>query len=339
MLNEKIDKILIDSMTAPLSFERAEKMFDSIMDGNASDIQIAAFLTALKVRGESIDEITAAASIMRKKSFKVLGAENAIDIVGTGGDGKSTLNISTATSLTVASSGMAVAKHGNRKISSLSGSSDALQSLGVNTQMSPKIAEQCFNNFNYCFMMAPIFHPAMKNVMPVRQELKTRTIFNILGPLTNPASVSYQLIGVYDNSVAKKVAEVLKNLKIKRAWIVHGDDGTDEISITEKTKVTEIDRGKIKSFNVHPKDAGLKTHAFKEIEGGSAEFNAKKIDQMADGERNGFLDSVLFNSAAALYISGSSNNLEEGVKTALESVCEGKTRKLINDLKTYSSGI
>ena len=251
MEKEKTDKLLTEAMLKPLSFERAEIMFELIMDGKVSNIQISAFLTALKVRGESIDEITAAASIMRKKSLKVEGATDAVDIVGTGGDGKKTLNISTASALTVASSSLPVAKHGNRAISSLSGSSDALQFLGIETKMNPDKAEECFNKYNFCFMMAPVYHPAMKNVMPVRQELGTRTIFNILGPLTNPASVNYQLIGVYNSQVSKKIAEVLKNLNINRAWIVHGDDGTDEISISAPTRVTEIDRGKIESFQIN----------------------------------------------------------------------------------------
>ncbi len=339
MEKEKTDKLLTEAMLSPLSFEKAESMFELIMDGKVSNIQTSAFLTALKVRGESIDEITAAASIMRKKSLKVKGATDAVDIVGTGGDGKKTLNISTASALTVASSGLPVAKHGNRAISSLSGSSDALQFLGIETKMGPDKAEECFNKFNFCFMMAPVYHPAMKNVMPVRQELGTRTIFNILGPLTNPASVDYQLIGVYNSQVSKKIAEVLKNLNINRAWIVHGDDGTDENSISGKTKVTEVDRGKIKSFEISPTDADLNTHAFDEIKGGSAEFNATKITELSNGTINGFLDAVLFNSAAAMYIAGISDTLKSGVKLARGAILDGKTKKLINNLKAFSSDI
>lgn len=339
MEKEKTDKLLTEAMLNPLSFERAENMFDLIMDGKVSNIQISAFLTALKVRGESIDEITAAASIMRKKSLKVKGATGAVDIVGTGGDGKRTLNISTASALTVASSGLAVAKHGNRAISSLSGSSDALQFLGIETKMSPDKAEECLDRFNFCFMMAPVYHPAMKNVMPVRQELGTRTIFNILGPLTNPASVNYQLIGVYNSQVLEKIAEVLKNLNINRAWVVHGNDGTDEISISGPTQVTEIDRGRIENFQINPNDADLNVHGFDEIKGGSAEFNATKITELSDGTNSGFLESVLFNSAAALYIAGKSESLKSGVKLARDAILNGKTKELINNLKTFSSDI
>ena len=180
-----------------------------------------------------------------------------------------TLNISTASSLTVASTGMRVAKHGNRKISSLAGASDTLDMLGVNTQMEPEVAQKSLEQLNFCFMLAPIYHPAMKNVMPVRQELGFRTVFNILGPLTNPASVDFQLIGVYEKSLAIKMAEVLKNLKTKRAWVVHGSDGTDEISITGETYVVELDEGNINEFKLNPKDAGLKTCDFSEILGGS----------------------------------------------------------------------
>ena len=339
MEKEKTDKLLTEAMLNPLSFERAENMFDLIMDGKVSNIQISAFLTALKVRGESIDEITAAASIMRKKSLKVQGATDAVDIVGTGGDGKKTLNISTASALTVASSGLAVAKHGNRAISSLSGSSDALQFLGIETKMSPDKAEECLDKFNFCFMMAPVYHPAMKNVMPVRQELGTRTIFNILGPLTNPASVNYQLIGVYNSQVLEKIAEVLKNLNINRAWVVHGNDGTDEISISGPTQVTEIDRGRIESFQINPTDADLNVHGFDEIKGGSPEFNATKIAELSHGTNSGFLESVLFNSAAALYITGKSDGLKSGVKLARDAILNGKTKELINNLKTFSSDI
>ena len=339
MEKEKTDKLLTEAMLNPLSFERAENMFNLIMDGKVSNIQISAFLTALKVRGESIDEITAAASIMRKKSLKVQGATDAVDIVGTGGDGKKTLNISTASALTVASSGLPVAKHGNRAISSLSGSSDALQFLGIETKMGPERAEECLDKLNFCFMMAPVFHPAMKNVMPVRQELGTRTIFNILGPLTNPASVNYQLIGVYNSQVLEKIAEVLKNLNIKRAWVVHGNDGTDEISISGSTQVTEIDRGRIKSFHINPTDADLNVHGFDEIKGGSAEFNASKITELSHGQNSGFLESVLFNSAAALYIAGKSDGLKSGVKLARDAIVDGKTKALINNLKTFSSDI
>ena len=200
-------------------------------------------------------------------------------------------------------------------------------------------AEECFNKYNFCFMMAPVYHPAMKNVMPVRQELGIRTIFNILGPLTNPASVNYQLIGVYNSQVSKKIAEVLKNLNINRAWIVHGDDGTDEISISGPTEVTEIDRGRIESFQINPTDANLKVHGFEEIKGGSVEFNATKITELSDGKNNGFLDSVLLNSAAAIYIAGRSDSLKVGVKLARDAILDGKTKKLINNLKAFSSDI
>ena len=230
-MHENMKALLSNATKGPISFKDAEFVFENIMDGNLSKVEISSFLTSLKVRGESIDELTAAASIMRKKSIKVLKSEDSIDIVGTGGDGMNTLNISTASSLTVASTGVKVAKHGNKKISSLAGASDTLDMLGINTQMDPEAAQKSLENFNFCFMLAPIYHPAMKNVMPVRQDLGFRTVFNILGPLTNPASVKYQLIGVYEKSLAVKMIEVLKNLNTKRAWVVHGSDGTDEISI------------------------------------------------------------------------------------------------------------
>ena len=332
-------ELLSDASNGPISFKDAERVFENIMDGNLSDVEISSFLTSLKVRGESIDELTAAASIMRKKSLKVLKGANSVDIVGTGGDGMNTLNISTASSLTVASTGMRVAKHGNRKISSLAGASDTLDILGINTRMEPAVAQKSLEQFNFCFMLAPIYHPAMKNVMPVRQELGFRTVFNILGPLTNPASVDFQLIGVYKKSLAIKMIEVLKNLKTKRAWVVHGSDGTDEISITGETYVVELDEGKIKEFKINPKDAGLKICDFSEILGGSPKFNAQKIELLANGEKNGFFQSVVFNSAAALTISEKVKNLQDGVRLASNALLSGKTRKLIENLKTSKTSL
>ncbi|MDC3080720.1 anthranilate phosphoribosyltransferase [Paracoccaceae bacterium] len=331
---ENVKELLLNATQGPISFKDAEIVFENIMDGNLSAVEISSFLTSLKVRGESIDELTAAASIMRKKSVKVFTGEDSIDIVGTGGDGMNTLNISTASSLTVASTGVKVAKHGNRKISSLAGASDTLDILGINTQMDPETAQKSLEQFNFCFMLAPIYHPAMKNVMPVRQELGFRTVFNILGPLTNPASVKYQLIGVYEKSLATKMVEVLKNLKTKRAWVVHGSDGTDEISITGDTYVVELDDGNINEFKINPKDANLKTCNFSEILGGSPTFNAQKIEQIVNGEKNGFFQSVIFNCAAALNISENTKNLQDGVRLASDALLSGKTKKLIESLKS-----
>ncbi len=332
-MQENLKDLLSIATQGPISFNGAEIVFEAIMDGKLSDVELSSFLTSLKVRGESIDELTAAASIMRKKSLKVSNCENSVDIVGTGGDGKNTLNISTASSLTVASTGMKVCKHGNRKISSLAGASDTLEILGIDTKMEPKVAQNFLEKFNFCFMLAPIYHPAMKNVMPVRQELGFRTVFNILGPLTNPASVKYQLIGVYEKSLAIKMVEVLRNLKTKRAWVVHGSDGTDEISITGETYVVELDDGNINEFKLNPKDAGLKPCNFSEILGGSPKFNAQKIENLVNGEKSGFFHSVAFNSAAALTISEQAKNLQDGVRIAADTLLSGKTKELIKNLK------
>ena len=332
-MQENLKDLLSRATQGPISFNGAEIVFEAIMDGKLSDVELSSFLTSLKVRGESIDELTAAASIMRKKSLKVSNCENSVDIVGTGGDGKNTLNISTASSLTVASTGMKVCKHGNRKISSLAGASDTLEILGIDTKMEPKVAQNFLEKFNFCFMLAPIYHPAMKNVMPVRQELGFRTVFNILGPLTNPASVKYQLIGVYEKSLAIKMVEVLRNLKTKRAWVVHGSDGTDEISITGETYVVELDDGNINEFKLNPKDAGLKPCNFSEILGGSPKFNAQKIENLVNGEKSGFFHSVVFNSAAALTISEQAKSLQDGVRIAADTLLSGKTKELIKNLK------
>ena len=338
-MHQNLKELLSDATQGPISFEDAELVFRSIMDGELSEVEISSFLTSLKVRGESIDELTAAATIMRKKSLKVLNSENSVDIVGTGGDGMNTLNISTASSLTVASTGMKVAKHGNRRISSLAGASDTLEILGINTQMEPNVAQESLKKFNFCFMLAPIYHPAMKNVMPVRQKLGFRTVFNILGPLTNPASVKYQLIGVYEKSLAIKMIEVLRNLNTKRAWVVHGSDGTDEISITGETYVVELDEGNINEFKINPKDAELKSCKFSEILGGSPKFNAQKVEQLVNGEKSGFFYFVVFNSAAALTIAEKAQNLQDGVRLASDALLSGKTKKLIENLKLSKTSL
>ncbi len=332
-----LKNIIQRALEKPLSEQDAMEAFSEIMSGRALEGQIAGFLIALKARGETVNEIKAAAKIMLEKCRKVSGFPNAIDIVGTGGDGKGTLNISTATALVVASCGATVAKHGNKNISSQSGAADVLQELGVNTLVEPKIVEECILKANIGFMMAPIHHPAVKTVMPTRQMLGVRTIFNILGPLTNPAKVKFHLIGAYDRSLLKPMAETLQQLGSKRAWLVHGNDGIDEISISGPTSVVELRENKIEEFEISPHDAKLPTHPLSKILGGSPVKNALEFQLLLDGKPSAYRDAVLLNSSAALLIAGKTMTLPEGVKLASEAIDFGETKNTLKLLSTLTA--
>lgn len=264
-LKEYIEK----AVDGPLSRADAEAAFNVIMGGDATPSQIGGFLMTLRTRGESVDEYAAAAAVMRAKCLPVNAPDGAMDIVGTGGDGKGTLNISTATAFVTAGAGVVVAKHGNRNLSSKSGAADALSEMGINVMVGPDVVEQGLREAGIGFMMAPMHHPAVRFVMPSRQELGTRTIFNILGPLTNPAGVKRQLTGAYSRDIIRPMAETLQALGSEKAWLVYGSDGTDEITICGISWVAALEGGEIKEFEVHPDDAGLPVHPFEEIMGGA----------------------------------------------------------------------
>jgi anthranilate phosphoribosyltransferase len=338
-MTEIMKRIIQHAVDGPLSEEDATCAFNEIMSGNVLEGQIAAFLTALKCRGEAVDEIKAAAQVMLNKCRKVLAPKTAIDIVGTGGDGKGTLNISTATALVVASCGVPVAKHGNKNISSQSGAADVLEHLGVKTMVEPHIVERSIKKANIGFMMAPIHHPAVKNVMPIRQMLGIRTIFNILGPLTNPANVKYHLIGAYDINLLTPMVTTLKQLGSKRAWLVHGHDGIDEISISSPTTIFELNDGEINSFEIKPSDAGLHTHALSSILGGSPTENARHLTALLNGEISAYRDAVLLNSAAALLIAGLTKNLKEGVAIATRAIDSGTAKNTLELLSESTKEI
>jgi len=291
----------------------------------------------LRSRGETIDEIIGATMAMRKHSRKILIDDDVIDIVGTGGDGKGTLNISTASAIVVSGAGIRVAKHGNKNISSLSGAANVLESLGVNVMMEPEFAQKCIDEIGLCFMMAPLFHPAMKNVMPARNELGVRTIFNILGPMTNPAGVKKQLTGVFSQEILEPMAQTLLSLGTKTAWLVHGNDGTDEISISDTSQIVEIKNGSINKFTLNPLDYGLKMHPFENLVGDTPDYNASQLESLLSGQFNAYRDSVILNSAAAIYISGMANNLSEGVLMASNSIDEGKALNKLKQLKKLSN--
>lgn len=318
--------------TRALTRSEAEAAFSALFEGAATPAQMGGFLMALRTRGETVDEYAAAASVMRAKCNPVRAPEGAMDIVGTGGDGKGTLNISTATAFVVAGAGVVVAKHGNRNLSSKSGAADALTEMGLNVMVGPAVVERCLAEAGIGFMMAPMHHPATRHVMPVRAELGTRTIFNILGPLTNPAGVKRQLTGAFSPALIRPMAEILQLLGSEKAWLVHGGDGTDEISIAEPTDVAALEAGAIREFQIHPEDAGLPAHPFSAIMGGTPAENAVAFRALLGGAKGAFRDAVLLNSAAALMVADHATSLREGVEIAAHSLDSGAAKAKIEAL-------
>lgn len=331
-MSDRLKPLIAKAVEGPLTRAQAEAAFTAIMEGEATPAQIGGFLMALRTRGESVDEYAAAASVMRAKCLRVHAPEGAIDIVGTGGDGKGTLNISTAAAFVVAGAGVVVAKHGNRNLSSKSGAADALSELGVNVQVGPEVVERALRQVGIGFMMAPVHHPAVRHVMPARQELGTRTIFNILGPLTNPASVRRQLTGAYSRAVIRPMAETLAALGSDRAWLVHGADGTDEISIAGETHVAELSDGRVTEFTLHPETAGLTAHPFEAVQGGTPAENAAALRALLEGAPSAYRDAVLFNAAAALVVAEAAADLKAGVEMARASIDSGAAKTKVEAL-------
>ncbi|MCZ6885607.1 MAG: anthranilate phosphoribosyltransferase [Alphaproteobacteria bacterium] len=322
---------------ASLSREQAEQAFEIIMSGDATPSQMGAFLMALRVRGETVDEITGAATVMRAKALSVSAPDSAIDTCGTGGDASGTFNISTGAALVVAAAGVPVAKHGNRALSSLSGSADVLAALGVNIEADMALVEEAINSINIGFLMAPRHHSAMRHVGPTRVELGTRTIFNLLGPLSNPAGTKRQLIGVFHRQWTAPMAEVLGRLGTERAWVVHGSDGLDEITTTGATYVSEINQGKLSSFEVTPEDAGLPRADGADLKGGDAETNAAAITALLAGEPGPYRDIVVLNAGASLVIADKAGDLTEGVGLATDAIASGKARETLANLVAISN--
>ena len=321
----------------PLSEQQAEQAFDIIMTGNATPAQMGGFLMALRVRGETVPEITGAARSMRAKMLTVEAPEGAIDTCGTGGDAKGTLNISTAVSLVVAACGVPVAKHGNRALSSKSGAADVLGALGVNTDADITLVQRALDEIGLCFLMAPRHHSAMRHVGPTRVELGTRTIFNLMGPLSNPARVKRQFLGVFSAEWVEPIAEVLMGLGHERAWVVHGHDGLDELSTTGPSKVAELKDGKIHTFDVSPRDAGLHLATLDDLKGGDAEHNAVVLRAMLEGEHGPFRDVVLYGAAAALIVAGKTEDLKDGVALAAQAVDSGGAKERLARLAAITN--
>jgi anthranilate phosphoribosyltransferase len=317
---------------ATLSEEQAETAFDIIMSGNATPSQMGGFLMALRVRGETIEEITGAARTMRSKALTVSAPADAIDTVGTGGDASGTYNISTAAAFVVAGCGVPVAKHGNRALSSKSGAGDVLSQLGVNLDCDMSLVARAIQEAGICFFMAPRHHTAMRHVGGTRVELGTRTVFNLLGPLANPALVKRQLVGVFSPEWVQPMAEVLGNLGSERAWVVHGAGGIDEVSTVGPTKVAALEKGTVTTFEISPADVGLETVSLAEIKGGDPKHNAVALRALLDGSAGPYRDIVLFNAAAALVVAGKAGTLAEGVALAARSIDDGMARAKLEAL-------
>ena len=315
-----------------LTADEAMEAFAIMMSGEASAAQMGAFLMGLRVRGETVEEITGAAQAMRAKATTVKAPEGAVDTCGTGGDAKGTYNISTCTAFVVAGAGVPVAKHGNKSVSSKSGSADVLAALGVNLDVGPQIVSKAIEEAGVGFMFAPKHHSAMRHVGPVRAELGMRTIFNLLGPLANPAGAKHQVIGVFSRDWIVPLAEVLSNLGSTRVWVVHGSDGLDELTTTGPTFVAELKDGSVTTFEVTPEDAGLAQARPEDLSGGDAQENAKAIDAVLAGKPSAFRDIVVLNAAAALIVAGKAEGLLEGAKLAAKAIDSGAARKSLDDL-------
>jgi len=322
---------------ATLTREESASAFDSMMSGEATPSQMGGLLMALRVRGETVDEITGAVAAMRAKMLRVSAPADAVDIVGTGGDGSGSVNVSTCASFIVAGAGVPVAKHGNRALSSRSGAADVLASLGVKIELKPNQVGRCVEQAGIGFMFAPAHHPATKNVNPTRTELATRTIFNLLGPLSNPAGVKRQMVGVFSRQWVQPLAQVLKNLGAESVWVVHGSDGLDEITLTGPTFVAALEKGNVRTFEVTPEEAGLGRVGGEALKGGDPNANAVALMSVLDGKPGAYRDVALLNAAAALVVAGKASTLKEGVALGTSSLDSGAALARLKHLIAVSN--
>ncbi len=320
-----------------LTREQARAAFDVIMSGEATPSQIGGFLMALRVRGETVAEITGAVEVMRAKMIRVAAPDGAVDIVGTGGDGSGSLNISTAAAFVAAGAGAKIAKHGNRALSSRSGAADTLTALGVRIDASPQRIGECIAEAGIGFMFAPAHHSAMKHVGATRVELGTRTIFNLLGPLSNPAGVTRQMVGVFADAWIEPLAQVLGELGAEHVWVVHGSDGLDEITVTGPTRVAEWANGRVSTFSISPGDVGLSTHPKGALAGGDAASNARALVALLEGAPGAYRDAVLMNAGAGLVVSGLAEALLDGVALAADAIDSGRARAALRKLVALSN--
>ncbi|MFZ5987172.1 MAG: anthranilate phosphoribosyltransferase [Bacillota bacterium] len=321
-----------------LSEQEIIETLNCIMDGDATQAQIGSFITALRIKGETIEEITGCARVMREKADRINPeVEYYIDTCGTGGDGSNTFNISTAAAFVASAGGVSVAKHGNRSISSRSGSADVLEGFGINISLSPDQVKECIEKVGIGFMFAPAFHKSMKHAAGPRRELGIRTIFNILGPLTNPANAKGQVLGVFNERLTESMANVLLNLGLERAMVIHGLDGMDEITTTTSTKVSEVRDGKVLNYELDPKTYGFKLASKDDLMGGDAKENSDIICSIFKGEKGPKRDIVVLNSAAALYVGKAADSIEDGIKAAEDIIDTGRALKKLNELKEFTN--
>ncbi len=335
MIKEAIRKVVSGQ---DLMYDEAEKVMDEIMGGEASQIQMAAYLTALSLKGETIDEITASAAGMREHCIRLLHEMEVLEIVGTGGDRSNSFNISTASAIVVSAAGVPVAKHGNRAASSMCGAADVLEALGVDITIPPEKSKQILEKIGICFLFAQNYHIAMKYVAPVRRELGIRTVFNILGPLSNPAGANMQLLGVYDGELVEPMAQVLSRLGVKNAMVVYGMDGLDEISVSAPTSVCEVRNGRFRNYILEPERFGMTKCSKSDLTGGTPEENARIIRAILSGEKGPKTDAVILNSAAALYVANPAMTLEEAVDEAKEILAGGKALAQLERFIKMSGG-
>ncbi len=331
------EAIKLAASRTDLTYEMAEAVMDEIMRGQASDVQMASYLTALSVKGETIQEITASAAVMRRHCVRLLHEVDALEIVGTGGDRSNSFNISTTAALVVSAAGVPVAKHGNRAASSRCGAADVLEALGVNISLPPEKSRELLQKIGICFLFAQNYHIAMKYVAPVRKELGIRTIFNILGPLANPAGASMQLLGVYDAALVEPMAQVLANLGVRRFMVVHGQDGLDELSMSSPTSVCEYTDGRFESYVLTPQQFGFFTGKKGDLKGGSPQENAQITRSILSGERGARRDAVVLNAAAALHIAKPELTIAAAIGLAQETIDSGKALEQLERFITLSN--
>ncbi len=320
-----------------LSFEQSKQVMNEIMSGEATEVQMSAYLTALALKGETIDEITGSASGMREHCIKLLHGRDVLEIVGTGGDNSNTFNISTTASFVISAAGIPVAKHGNRAASSRCGAADCLEALGVNITIPPEKSAQLLEKINICFLFAQNYHIAMKYVAPVRRELGFRTVFNILGPLSNPAGANMEVIGVYDELLVTPLAHVMANLGVQKGMVVYGKDCIDEISMSAETTVCEIKSGQFINYTIKPEDFGMKRCHKKELEGGSPEQNAMITKKILNGQKGAKRDAVVLNAGAGIYVAGKTNSLSEGIALAQQLIDNGKAKAQLEAFIKHSN--
>ena len=336
MIKEAIN-ILINNIS--LSEDEMAECMNEIMEGRATDAQIGAFLAALRIKGETVDEITGAARIMREKAAKIKAPEGVLDTCGTGGDMSHTFNISTTVAIVAAAAGVPVAKHGNRSVSSKSGSADVLEALGIKIDLQSEKVEKCLFETGFGFLFAPLFHPAMKYAIGPRREMGVRTIFNILGPITNPAGAKRQIVGVFSSSLTEALARVLGNLGAEDAMVVHGEDGLDEITITNGTKASRFSKDKVENIYLAPEDFGLERGRRDDLMGGDKDENARITLQILKGDKGPKRDIVLMNSAAALVIAGKTEDFRTGCEMAKDALDSGKALRKLEDIKKVSNSL